>query len=719
MPERTLELAPTRDAAMYRFAATIFLSAFLLFQVQPLAGRFVLPWFGGGPGVWTACMLLFQVLLLAGYAYAHFVSTRLSRRRQGWLHGSLLALSLLMLPIIPDASWKPHGGDAPTLRIVLLLASTIGLPYFLLSTTGPLVQTWFAAKHPDRSPFRLYALSNVGSLLALISYPLVVEPALTLGTQAVVWSALYVAFVLICGWNAFRHAADPLPAVPLSLLSHETRFCPLETSRISRGTKFLWLLLAGTASVLLLATTNQLCQQVAVTPFLWIVPLAIYLVSFILTFDAPRWYRRDVFGPLLALSSVAAWYVVDNGPAVRLDVQLVVYCTALFAATMVCHGELVRLKPHATQLTLFYLFIAIGGALGGVLTACVAPFFFAGYWEYQLGLGGACVLLLVCMDRDRHCPLYRMQPFWAWCVMGCGTVAFLAALGKQALGHDNAKLSAARNFYGVLTVIERDQPGVGPQVAMTHGRIVHGVQFRDEAKRSRPTAYYGPESGVGVAIQFFHSPSALRCPRAGLNFGVIGLGAGTIATYGQTLDSIDFYEINPDVERLAREHFRYLADSQADVRVVLGDARITLEEAVANGTLSQGTKGTNGPYDVFVVDAFSGDAIPMHLLTRECFYLYRRVLRDDGLLVLHISNDHVDLTPVVRGLAAELGWEVRAVQSKDDPAAGTQRSDWLIVTQNREFLNDPAAAAHFQPLLLDRAPIVWTDDFGSLRQVLK
>lgn len=695
---------------MFRFAATIFLSAFLLFQVQPLLGKYVLPWFGGGPGVWTACMLLFQVLLLAGYAYAHFTTSRLSRRRQAVLHLVLLASSTAMLPIVPDASWKPHGADAPTLHIVALLTATIGLPYFLLSTTGPLVQYWFAEKFPGRSPFRLYALSNVGSLLALVSYPLAVEPTLSLGVQAEAWSAMYAVFVALCGWNVIRHRYDPLPAVALDRdrIVVDRSVADVETTH---GTKLLWMLLAATASILLLATTSQLCQQVAVTPFLWIVPLAIYLVSFILAFDAPRWYRRDVFGPLLAVSAVGAWYVVDNGPAVRLDVQLIVYCTALFAACMTCHGELVRLRPQPRQLTLFYLLISLGGALGGVFTGCLAPLLFTGYWEYQIGLGAACLLLLICLDRDRLSPLYRLQPFWAWCGLGCASIAFFTALGKQAWGRDESQLTAARNFYGVLRVVRREDPAAGPQVAMIHGRVVHGLQSLDNAKRDRPLSYYGPDGGIGVAMRLHSRRFAEKPADRALRVGIIGLGAGTTAAYGRPGDSLRFYEINPDVVRLAHDHFRFLSDSRAEVEIVLGDARVMLEQELRDGKRRQ--------FDVLAIDAFSGDAVPMHLLTRECFGLYRAQLSDDGLLVLHVSNNHVDLTPVVRGLAAEIGWQVRFVQTRDDFSAGTQRSDWLIVTANRAFLNDPQVAAHFRPLVSSADPIVWTDDFGSLRQVLK
>jgi hypothetical protein len=693
---------------MLRFALTIFLSAFLLFQVQPLIGKYILPWFGGSPGVWTTCMLLFQVLLLGGYAYAHFATTRLSQRVQGWLHLTLLLISVCTLPIVPSDAWKPSGEESPAWHILLLLVNTIGIPYFLLSTTGPLVQSWFAQTFPGRSPFRLYALSNVGSLLALLSYPFIVEPSLKLGTQAAVWSIAYIAFAMLCGWNAVRMIQGARLVAPAVAVA--TAVAHSAADAVSRGTKILWLLLACTASIMLLATTSQICQQVAVTPFLWIVPLAIYLISFILTFDAPRWYRRDVFGPLLAISAAAAWYVVDNGPAFSHNTQLVVYNLALFAVCMVCHGELVRFKPAPSQLTLFYLLISVGGALGGAFTALVAPRIFTGFVEYQIGLGAACVLLLVCLDRDEKCPLYRCRPLWAWSGLACGCMMLCTALGKQALASDATQITAARNFYGVLRIVNREHPAVGPQVAMVHGRIVHGVQCLAEGERRRATAYFGPDSGFGVAMRLHPLRKATGDNARGLRVGIVGLGAGAMSVYGRAGDYIRYYEINPDVVRLAKEHFSFLSDCPAKTDIVLGDARVCLERELREGSQQ---------FDVLCFDAFSGDAIPMHLLTRECFRTYLGHLAPGGLLVVHISNNNVDLAPVVRGLAAEAGLEVRSVGSGDDLSKAVQRSDWLILTKNQRFLNDADAKACFRAIPSQREPIVWTDDFGSLHQVLK
>jgi hypothetical protein len=714
---------------MYLFAATIFLSAFLLFQVQPLIGKFVLPWFGGSPAVWTTCMLLFQMLLLAGYAYAHFAATRLSRRAQGLTHLILLIVSTAMLPIVPSPEWKPLGDESPTWRILLLLASTIGAPYFVLSTTGPLMQSWFAAAHPGRSPFRLYALSNFGSLLALLSYPLVFEPYLRLGTQAGLWTVGYVVFAMLCGWNAVRlvrgvRAADASAgAAVASGAAEPSRSLDERSSEhpvASTGDRLLWLLLSAAASVLLLATTNQLSQDVAVTPLMWVVPLALYLLSFILTFDAPRWYLRRVFGPLLVVAAAAAWYTLEQANTIPIEMQWTVALVMLFAGSMVCHGELVRIKPRASELTLFYLLISVGGSLGGVITALVAPRLFSGFWEYQLGLAACCVLFAVAVVRDRRSAPAPGGRLMLAVATACGCVMLCSALGKQVWARDAAEIERDRNFYGVLRVLHQNDPELGEHRVMVHGRIIHGFQFADEARRRKPTSYYGPESGVGLAIrrhpvfQRLVNPAPKEASReglaaSGLRVGVVGLGAGTLAAYGREGDFYRYYEINPDVIRSARERFTYLADSAATIEVVCGDARNVMERELA--------AGKPGKFDVLAVDAFNGDAIPMHLLTRECFRIYFAHLADDGLLALHVSNDVLDLTPVVRGLADEAGYSVIPIHNARDREHGISESDWMIVTRNQAFMDQPEVRHAEDRRYPPKPPIVWTDDFGSVQQV--
>ncbi|MFM9081238.1 MAG: ferrichrome ABC transporter permease, partial [Opitutaceae bacterium] len=369
---------------MLPFALTIFTGAFLLFQVQPLIGKFILPWFGGGPGVWTTCLLFFQVVLLGGYAYAHFSTSRLSPRRQVMLHAVLLLVSLALLPITPGDGWKSDLGGDPNLRILLLLAATIGLPYFVLSSTGPLMQQWFSQTNPGVSPYRLYALSNVGSLLALLSYPAYFEVKFSRQAQAVMWSAGLAMFAILCGvcaWILWRRSPGAVASASGPATADSV---PAETEEAPSATdRFLWIVLPMVASVLLLATTNKLCQEVAVIPFLWVLPLALYLLSFIICFDHARWYHRPTFIALLVIGMAAAAQILPAGTDVPMRLQIAAYNVVLFLACMVCHGELYRLKPAPKRLTSYFLLISLGGALGGFLVAIVAPAVLSDYRDLQ------------------------------------------------------------------------------------------------------------------------------------------------------------------------------------------------------------------------------------------------------------------------------------------------------------------------------------------------
>jgi hypothetical protein len=688
---------------------TTFLSAFLLFQVQPLLGKAILPWFGGTPGVWTACMLFFQVLLLGGYAYAHLVVARLPRRWQGGLHAALLLASLACLPIVPAEHWKPTGDEAPTLQIVLLLSATIGLPYLLLSATGPLLQGWWAAARPGESPYRLYALSNVGSLLALVSYPFVVEPALSLGTQARTWSVGYVAFALGCATCAAAVWRAATVATLEPVATEEVVDAPAAPP--SWSDILYWIALAATGSALLLATTNQMCQEVAVVPFLWVLPLGLYLLSFILCFEGDRWYRRGPFGVALACLVPIAAVVFLHAEAVRIVPQVVIYSLTMFVGAMVAHGELSRGRPHPRFLTLFYLTIAAGGAIGGALVALAAPRVFHGYWEYPLTLGAGCLLAIVATRRERARAL--ALPGWkAWAMPTALYGLLIGALGMQAQRNSHQVVESTRNFYGVLRVVSNPTPQLGEKISMTHGRIEHGSQFRDANRRHLPTAMFGPTSGVALAITENPKRQAAEPSQRGLRIGVIGLGAGTLMAYSQPGDYVRYYEINPEVVRLARKHFTFLADSPATIDVVLGDARVQLERELERGEAQD--------FDVLVVDAFSSDAIPMHLLTGECAEVYRRHLTADGIIALHISNRMLDLKPVCRALADQLGLEAVWVRSFRDDSQGTMDADCVLLTSNRAFLDSPrvkAAGSAFPPRTPDR--LIWTDDFGSLWQVLE
>lgn len=761
---------------MLPYAATIFLGAFLLFQVQPLMGKFILPWFGGGPGVWTTCMLFFQALLLGGYAYAHELTQRLRPKPQAWVHLVLLALAVASLPIMPGERWKPLGGGNPSLQILALLTVCVGLPYFVLSCTGPLLQQWFFNRFPGRSPYRLYALSNVGSLLALISYPFLVEPRLTRKTQAFVWAIGLVLYVVGCAWCALRNsrvAAQARPAEevpPVSPPCGAARKLVLQL-RATVLQKMLWVLLPAVASVLLLATTNKLCQDVAVIPFLWVAPLSLYLLSFIICFDREQWYQRVPFTVALVATAVAWCWALYHGASWPVWRQLVIYCSGLFICCMVCHGEVYRLRPPAEKLTGFYLGIAAGGALGGLFVALGAPLVFANYYELHWGLFlCASLLLLICLfEGSRWLPgktpdqawlwlacllpilafagldrclahlgsthnafskpfatalriamwfflgfmllswIIRQRPrkfiYWRplaclWLLLGVGLLG--AALWNQAHVSEPDKLLRSRNFYGVLTVYEHDRNDPKSQhLLLQHGRITHGMQFVDPEEATWPTSYYAPGSGVGLAFE--------ALPPDHHRIGVVGLGTGSLAVYAKPGDYLRVYEINPQVIELATSRFSYLRRCAGKTEIVPGDARLSMEREPSQ------------QFDVLALDAFSGDAIPAHLLTREAFELYGRHLKTNGVIAVHISNHFLDLEPVVRAMAKEFQFYAAVIDYDENPEEWwLYSSTWVLLTRDETLLQMPEISAVASPLLgARRKEVLWTDDFTSLFQVLK
>jgi SAM-dependent methyltransferase len=631
-------------------------------------------------------MLFFQLLLLAGYVYSHaYVRLRVPARR--YIHIAFLALAAATLPLAASTAWKPEGGEDPTWRILGLLATSVGLPYFMLSTTGPLVQAWYARSHEGAAPYRLFALSNLGSMLALVSYPLAVEPLLTLGRQTAVWSAGFVLFALACALLAWR-----------SKDAEALRLAEDDAGKPGPGLQALWAGLACCASLLLLAFTSYMTLNIAAIPFLWVLPLALYLLSFVLCFEASGWYRRWLFLPLLGagLAGICVTLTRSN-PSIWNLIPL--YSGTLFAACMVCHGELARSKPHPQHLTGFYLMLALGGAAGGVLVGLAAPNVFQDLYELPIGMLALCVLATVALLRDRSSLLHGRWGIVTRIVFLALTVALAVALYKTYAENSADIRVTSRNFYGVLNV--RDS-GEGPEAMrmLSHGTIVHGKQFLEPDRRDWPTSYYGPTSGIGLALLDARAHAPLRV-------GVVGLGAGTLAAYGRTGDVFRFYDINPDVVELARSEFTFLKDSLAKVEVALGDARLSLErEPLQN-------------FDVLALDAFSSDAIPVHLLTVEAFKTYLRHLKPGGVLAVHISNRYLDLVPVVQQAARHLSLEVRQVENDDDDDAGVYRSDWMLVS---------ASPAAFEGRLLkeaaeriDAVPRVrlWTDDYSDLYRILK
>ena len=674
------------------YALTIFVSAFLLFLVQPVMAKQILPWFGGSAAVWTTCLVFFQTTLLLGYAYADLIVRRLSPRSQVGVHVALLVASCLVLPIVPGVQWKPLGSENPSLLILGLLAVTIGLPYLLLSTTSPLVQAWFARSFPGRSPYRLFALSNLASMLALIGYPFGLEPWVATRLQSHGWSAAYVLFVVLClacGWYSLRApAAVRSPDQPEDATNTEPS--PSDAPP-TPGRQLLWCALAAMGSFLLLAVSNHICQNIAAIPLLWVVPLAIYLLTFIICFDGSGWYRRGLIAPMLAAAlGVMGWTVADRDLTHQLILQIGVFCTGLFIACMFCHGELARMKPAPRYLTRFYLMISAGGAIGSALVGLVAPLVLPAYFELAFGLV-ACAALLAFQMRRAHAVFVTLA-----------VAALLFTIGaevwqiKEFYGNT---LLATRNFYGVLRVQEFGADNSRHR-SLIHGTILHGTQYLAPDLTHSPTTYYTQTSGIGRVLESLH-PSTRP-----LKVGIIGLGTGTIATYGSKGDVYRFYDINPAVVTIANRDFSYLKDSEAKIETALGDARLTLEREPPQ------------QFDVLAIDAFSSDAIPVHLLTSEALAIYRKHMKPGGIIAFHVTNRYLDLPPVVQRLADEHG--MHAVMIYDDSNDGMASiSDWILVADDERALEAPQISEVSVPIEPRPGLKLWTDDFNNIVQVLK
>ena len=660
------------------YAATIFLSSFLLFLVQPIIAKQILPWFGGSAAVWTTCLVFFQSVLLAGYAYADW-TTRLGPRRQAALHVGLLAASLLCLPILASGGWKPQGDEQPILRILLLLGATIGLPYFLLSTTTPLLQAWYWRRFRSVVPYRLFALSNLASLLALLGFPVLFEPAFDLKALAWAWSFLFAAFAILCAGTAW---------ISMNGFDAEEKSTRERAPRLTVKTQFQWLALAAMGSVMLLAVTNHVTQNISSVPFLWVLPLALYLASFILAFDHPRWYIRPAFvGALVVLVPLMAYAI----PSLDLRLAAPLYLAGLFVACMVCHGELARLKPDPAHLTRFYLMISLGGALGAVLVAIVAPLVLAGYFELGIALV-ALGAVLILIKRIR----------WVGVAVTVVSAVFVVR-GVQE--YTDGVRVMERDFYGVVRTADHASPV--PYRSMYHGAIMHGGQLLGDSFRNTPADYFGPGSGYGRVFASLREMEAKKP----LAVGVIGLGAGVIAAWMKPGDRLVFYEISPRVVDIARREFTFLQDTSAKTEIVLGDGRLSLEREPPRG------------YDVLGIDAFSGDSIPMHLVTREAMAIYLKHLKPDGVIVFQATNRFIDLLPVVKRLAAEFG--LQALNVADEPESGEGAEYWysstdqIIVTRNPKLLAWPRIAEVAEEIA-DRPGLpVFTDAHHNLLKILK
>jgi len=674
------------------FAATIFLGAFLLFLIEPLFAKLILPWFGGSAAVWAICLVFFQSALLLGYLYADATIRRLVPQRQSVLHLGLLLVSLLWLPIAPEIFWRSHVEIDPAWRILGLLTFSLGLPFVLLSATSPLLQTWYARRASGRSPYPLFALSNLASLLALLSFPFLIEPRLSSREQSILWSSLYGLFVICCALSAWLSRNY----MPQAFLRNETpeateREAPAGDTPPALGSKLLWLSFSACGSMMLLAVTNHLSQNVAPVPLLWVVPLALYLLSFALVFAKRQFYWRWFVARLLAVALGCAGYAIHDASVTHaIQISVPLFCGTLFVACLFCHGELVQRKPRVRYLTSFYLTIALGGALGAVSVGLLAPHILSGVYELPIILLLTAVLAAIVLWGEG----WWARIFWAGMAIAMGAVL---VLNIRETGEDTVR--RMRNFYGAIRIQEFNTGLKLPYRSLVHGTIQHGAQYLSFPENRNPTTYYGRRSGVGLALRF--------CCEGTKRVGVIGLGTGTLAAYGKPGDSFRFYEINPQVIAVANGWFTFLKQSPAESEIILGDARLSLESEPPQ------------QFDVLAVDAFSGDAIPVHLLTKEAFAVYFRHLKPDGILAVHTSNTYLNLAPVVKLLAEDADYPTRLIASEEDVSMMISSADWVLVTRNQEFLNKPETFPGSQTIEVPARLRLWTDDYNNLYEILR
>jgi hypothetical protein len=670
------------------FRIVIFLGSFLLFLIEPIAGKRLLSLFGGSAAVWTTCLVFFQLALLLGYLCAHLFATKLRPPKQSLAYLMLVCAALAQLGVTLGQNLRASPAH-PIFSVFWLLSALIGLPFLALSAASPLLQAWYGYATITSelvSPYRLYAISNFGSLLALVAYPTLIEPRFTLRGQIVAWSLGFAVFTILCGVIHWR-GCSLFRFTPNQKTTMDPESPPGVTDRV------LWVLLAACGSLLLCAVTNYLSQNVAAVPLLWIMPLSVYLLSFVMAFNGrilwPRW-------PILCLLAVAlgsVGYVLHRYNDIDLRLAVIpIYCAVLFIACLFCHSEVYRLRPGTRYLTSFYLSVSAGGAVGAFFVGVLAPVVFSANYELFWGLIFVSALAAAVSWK---------QGFAWFLFYGAGTLAMVALLIFQVQSYERDTIARMRSFYGPLRVTETPLSfGQGTIRTLYNGTIEHGIQLYGSGLRLVPNTYYADSSGVGLALNFCCSGRPRRV-------GVIGLGAGTLATYGRKGDVFRFYEINPLVERIALNLFTYLSESDASIQIVLGDARVSLAAE------------SSQQFDVLAVDAFSGDAIPVHLLTAQAFALYRRHLKPAGILAIHVTNQYLDLAPVVQQQADHAGLQAVLIISSSDLAQAIDRADWVLVSGNADFLSLPELAAAKEDISGPKGLRLWNDDYNSLLPVVR
>ena len=671
------------SGSRWLFSCAVFLASFLLFLVEPMAVKQLLPIFGGSAAVWITCLVFFQTALLCAYLYAHW----LTRHPRWRFH-----LALLLIAAVSAVAWSLrtlNSGSAiahPFLQIFAALALSVGLPFLALGATSPLLQVWLARVEGAAIPYRLYALSNLASLLALGLYPVLFEPYLTLGTQRLVWVCGFVVFVSLSGILAWktRRAGEIQPASG----EEQAAGTPAQMRK-----KLLWLLLPMCASFQLTAVTSHLTENVAPIPLLWILPLATYLITIILAFQFPRLVPRWLITRLLVVMLASLGYMLTKPDgSLPLRIAIIFFLVELFLAGLFCHTETYALRPERkSESTFFYLLFAAGGALGSFLAGIAAPMIFS--FNYDLAISfflTAAIALVVLWPTG-----WPQRLLWS-----AASVLMIALIDFLRIAYHHDTPLAVRNFYGSLRVKQSITYPAAVIRTLNNGTIQHGTQiFSDELRRT-PTTYYAEDSGVGIALRNC-------CDGRARNIGVIGLGAGTLAAYGEPGDRITFYEINPAVIPIAKGRFTYIRESGAHIDIIEGDARTSLAQEQPQN------------FDVLVVDAFSGDAIPLHLLTEEAVTLYKKHLAPGGVLAFHISNQHVDLEPEVAQLAKAAGMQAMLFSSPENPERGEFSATWMLVTANQDFFMVPEVFNHASKPDLRVKVRPWTDDYSSLLPLLR
>jgi spermidine synthase len=694
----------------------------LLFLIQPLMAKSILPVHGGAAAVWTACLFFFQTGLLAGYYYAFLIS-KLSFANQRIVHSLLVLLSLCLLPVGVPAN-PPDVIGRPELEIVRELSLAIGLPYLLLAATNPLVQRWAVQSQGKYAAgdnvFGWYAISNLGSLIGLAAYPFAIEPFASVQTQVLIWSVGYVLFVGLIGLSLWtRTAINDLESQRASLLPEEpvgiASRVPAQ-AKWGAGRQLLCVALPLCSSVVLAASTSQISQVGVVVPFLWVLPLTLYLGSFVVCFQFPSLFGNQRWVGVVLAAGFLACGLLLWGSLLPIVWQITGYCTVVFVVSTGCHSELYSQRPLPQHLTTYYLFIALGGALAGIFTGLVAPNVFSGLWEFHVGIAASVLLMSGCAlarIKERLLSDVRARNVQLpGVVLSAGFVLVLLIIHRQTVG--NSAVDRQRDFFGVVSVVD-DQ--VSNRRLMVHGSTQHGMQRLVGENTADDTMYYASDSGIATAIT-----SCRETLNRPLSLGVIGLGTGSLLIHAQPGEPVEFYELSPAVERIARSYFSYLSNHHGKVTVNLGDGRLLLYQQL-NQTGSRG-------FDVLVIDAFSGDAIPMHLLTVEALQLYRQHLSEgDAFIAIHITNRYLDLAPVVCAAAHRLGMSCLLIESKrpaigisqaspgQDPARYSSDSPmrWILLAESKSKLPSWAQQQICQPSQTEP----WTDSYGSLWSALR